>query len=39
MIGIVSDQIEKLGDLGESSCFAGNKTDEEHWKRIRKKSY
>ncbi|WP_218149827.1 hypothetical protein, partial [Niastella yeongjuensis] len=33
-----SDQIEKLGELGESRCFAANKTDEKHWKRIRKKN-
>jgi hypothetical protein len=34
----VRDQIEKLGDLGESSFFAANKT-ERHWTRTRKKNY
>jgi hypothetical protein len=35
----IEDHIEKLGDLGESRCFAGHKTDEKHWKRTRKKNY
>ena len=37
--GVIRDQVEKLGDLGESRCFAGHKTDEKHWKRTRKKNY